>query len=449
MFKKVLAMVLSLTMAAALFTGCGSTPKTEAGTPENGDSSAAPAAEEVTLNIFQFKVEIQEALEKSMATYMESHPNVKINLKTVGGGDDYGAALKAEMQSEEPTIFNCGGPQDIYDWQEKLEDLSAEPWVSKAVEGTLGGVTVDGKVYGMPYAIEGYGFTCNKEIMEAAGVDISKINSYDALEAACKTIDAKIKDGSLKEKYPDLKAVFALPAKETWIVGTHAVNVPLSQEFDSVLDAFSAKTVDFKYADGYKALIDLQANYSEYANDKGKLNAMDYSTQVKEDFSLEKVVMIQQGNWIYNDVNSMDPEVAQKLDILPMPIKGAKEDSIPVGVPNYWVINKDSTDAQKATAKDFLNWLYTSEEGMNIVVNEFFFIPPFTGYTAEPADPLGKAVKRYADAGKTLPWVFQGCPTGNWVMDVMGTNVQKYLAGEFTWQQTIDDAKAQWEQRRK
>jgi len=34
-------------------------------------------------------------------------------------------------------------------------------------------------------------------------------------------------------------------------------------------------------------------------------------------------------------------------------------------------------------------------------------------------------------------------------MDVMGTNVQKYLAGEFTWQQTIDDAKAQWEQRRK
>ena len=45
------------------------------------------------------------------------HPNVDINIETVGGGNDYGAALRSKFQSgQEPTIFNIGGPQDVEDW---------------------------------------------------------------------------------------------------------------------------------------------------------------------------------------------------------------------------------------------------------------------------------------------------------------------------------------------
>ena len=31
----------------------------------------------------------------------------------------------------------------------------------------------------MPYAIEGYGFVYNKDIFEAAGIDASKLKTYD------------------------------------------------------------------------------------------------------------------------------------------------------------------------------------------------------------------------------------------------------------------------------
>lgn len=96
------------------------------------------------------------------------------------------------MQSgEEPTIFNIGGPQDTQDWMQKLEDLSDQPWVSQAVDTVLDSVTADGKIYGMPYAIEGYGFIYNTEIFKAADIDPSTIHNYDTLLAAVRTLDEK------------------------------------------------------------------------------------------------------------------------------------------------------------------------------------------------------------------------------------------------------------------
>lgn len=90
---------------------------------------------------------------------------MKINLQTVGGGDDYGAALRAQFQSgNEPDIYNVGGPQDVSDWMGRLEDLSDAPWADKVLDGVASGVTVDGAVYGLPYNIEGYGLAYNKAI---------------------------------------------------------------------------------------------------------------------------------------------------------------------------------------------------------------------------------------------------------------------------------------------
>ncbi|WP_315118232.1 ABC transporter substrate-binding protein [uncultured Clostridium sp.] len=444
--KKIVALALSSTLviSALLLGGCSSKPADNSGQKPAGDNK-----KEVTLNMFQFKVEMAKELEEAAKTYSTEHPEVKINIQTVGGGDDYGAALRAKMQSgEEPAIFNIGGPQDVKDWQARLVDLSGEPWVSQAVDGVLPGVTVDNKVYGMPFSVEGYGFIYNKGIFEAAGIDTKAIKDYASLEAAVKKLDDKIKAKELKDKYPKLEAVFEMPAKETWVTGLHTSNAVLSQEFNSALDAFTAKKVDFKYGDALKALYDLQANYSPNAKSKGKLNAVDYASQVGQGLAIERVAIIQQGNWVYNDIQKIDEKVAEQLDILPIPVKGAKEDSIPVGVPMYWAVNNKVSPEQQVAAKDFLNWLYTSEKGKDYVVNKFFFIPPFKGYeNFQPKDSLGAAVNRYAQEGKTSPWVFMGYPTG-WGMDVLGQEVQKYLAGEVQWDEAIKTAQAKWEKAR-
>ncbi len=451
--KKVLFVTLLITTLALLgLTACTSQEVETEEPADNTDTVVIeePEMEEAEVDIFQFKVEIAKELEEAAQAYMDANPNVKVNIQTVGGGDDYGAALKAKFQSgSEPDIYNVGGPQDIEDWMGKLEDLSDQPWVDQALEGILSGATVDGKVYALPFNIEGYGFVYNKNIFNDAGIDAAMINDFDSLEKAVIELDKKIKAGELEDKYPLLEAVFDLPAKETWVTGLHASNAAISQELMSSLDAFAADEFEFKYNEAYKAIIDLQADYSPWADRKGNLNAVDYATQVDEGIAIERVAIIQQGNWVYGGVNTIDENVAANLGFLPLPVKGVKEDSIPVGVPMHWAINSNSSDVDKAAAKDFINWLYTSDEGKDYVVNKFYFIPPLKGYEGfEPKDPLGKDITRFANEGRTMPWVFMGYPTG-WGMEVLGNEIQKYLAGDVTWEEAIETSVAKWSELRK
>lgn len=408
----------------------------------------ASAREEVIeIDILQFKVEIAPALEAAARKFEEAHPGVRIIVRTVGGGDDYHSALRAVFAAGvAPTIFNVGGPQDVADWAHTLKDLTEEPWVKLAYEGVLDGVTVDGRVFGLPFNIEGYGFIYNRRIFEAAGIDSAEIVDFESLEAAAKKLHAKIQAGELREEFPRLEAVFELAAAETWVTGKHTANAVLAQEFASSIEAFYAEEVEFRYGDALRALIHLQARFSPHADAWWRLNAVDYMTQVDMGIAIERVAIIQQGNWVFGGVNAINPDVAASLGILPFPVKGAVEDSIPVGVPFHWAINKYATEAEIEAAKAFLNWLYTSDEGMRIVVEEFFFIPPLRVFAEagfKPADPLALAILDFAAAGRTMPWVFMGAPSG-WAMDVLGVEIQRYLAGEATWEEVISVSKESW-----
>ncbi|MGV8153991.1 MAG: ABC transporter substrate-binding protein [Alkaliphilus sp.] len=450
MFKinkwRFLSIVLVLILSVALFAGCA---KDEEPVATDTDKEE-PAPETVEIEIFQFKVEMAQDLDAAAREFEKAFPGVTVVIQTVGGGDDYGAALRAKFASgEEPVIFNIGGPQDVEDWKHKLADLSGEPWVDLAHSGILSGVTVGNEIFGLPFNIEGYGFVYNKSIFADAGIDASKIVDFASLAAAVVQLDAKIQAGDLKDKYPNLEAVFDLPAKENWVTGLHTSNAILAQEFASSIEAFEASEVKFTYGNALKALIDLQANFSPHADNKYRLNAVDYATQVDMGLAIERVAIIQQGNWVFGGVKGVDENVASNLGFLPFPVKGAIEDSIPVGVPMHWAVNKDSGDAEIEAAKNFLNWLYTSDTGKDYIVNKFFFIPPLKGFDDfPPADPLAKSIIEFAEAGRTMPWVFMGYPSG-WGMDILGNQIQKYLAGKITWDEVISVSIDEWATMRK
>ncbi len=432
--KKLLIYVLSI-MAILSITACGGNQNSS-----NTSNSSSKDSEPVTIDIYQFKVEIAEAFEELANEYMKENPNVTINIETVGGGADYGASLRAKMASgNEPTIFNVGGPQDVYDWKDKLVDLSDVPVVKEAFDGATAGVTMDGKVYGIPFTQEGYGFIYNKALFTKAGIDPKTITSFAKLEEAVKTLDSK-------KSELGIESVFALAGKETWVTGLHFTNVALSPEFENVFNAFNSKTVAFKYSEGMQKLFDLQVKYG-----KTPVNSVDYSTQVEKLFSLQKVAIMQQGNWTMGAIKGIDEELANNIGFLPMPIIGAKEDSIPVGIPMYWTVNKTKDEKTQKAAKDFLNWIYTSEKGKDYVINKFGFIPPFKGYEAEnlqPKDALAKDIMDYSKNGKTIQWVFMGYPSG-WGMEKMGVDLQKYVDGKLTWNQVMENGKKSWEEARK
>lgn len=420
-------LISTVVVSGALLTGCSF----------SSGSSGSSDADKLTIEIFQGKVEFKDQFEALAEKYEEENPDVDIKITAVGGGSDYAASLKTKFASgDEPEIFSIAGPTEAARYDEYLSDLSDTKAADLALEGSLDPVTKDGEVHGLPFNQEGYGFIYNKTVFKEAGINPDDILTYEDLESAVKKLDSQ------KDQL-GLEAVFAFPAKEKWVPGNHLSNVFLAPEFNQkVLEAYNSESVAFEKGDAFKRMIDLQTAYSVKP-----VLSLDYSQQVEEYFSLQKVAMIQQGNWIYPSVQQMDEEFAENsMGILPIPVEGS-EGKLPVGIPNYWAVNKNSDEEVIQASKDFLDWMYTSETGKEAVLKDFKFIPAYEGFdTSKIADPISKEIYEYSSEGNTTGWVFLGYP-GVWG-DYLGGNVQKYLSGEMTWEELEEDSKKKWKEMR-
>ncbi len=431
--KYLISLVSVLFLSIFALVGCTSTD-------DSSKEGEKAAGDQVTIDIFQFKVEIKDQFESLVKVYEKENPNVKINVKTVGGGNDYGATLKTSFSSgEEPDIFNVGGPSDVAEYKEYLADVSDTAAVAASLDGTLTAVQDGDKVLGLPFNQEGYGLIFNKAILEKAGVNPDQVITFEDLQQAVELLDSK-------KAELGIDAVFALPAKELWVLGDHISNMFIAPEFNNdISEAYNAKTIEFEKGDELKRYLDLQNKYTVQP-----ILSLDYSQQVEQLFSLEKVAMIQQGNWVFNSVYDMDPELAENgIGILPVPVEGF-EGKIPAGVPMFWGVNGKSDPAVVQASKDFLDWMYTSETGKTAVLEDFKFIPAYKGYDASKiSDPLSQTIYEYAEAGNTIEgWVYQATPTG-WNQETLGVNIQKYLSGAIEWDKVISLSKAKWEEERK
>lgn len=419
--KLTLVMLLAFSVVLA---GCGSKKENKA-----EETSGGKTVETKTIKIFQFKVEIAEALNKLKVEYEASHPGIKLDIQTVGGGSDYGAALKAKFASgEEPDIFNVGGYTELNTWVEKLEDLSGEPWVSDLVDVSKDQITKDGKIYGQPMNLEGYGFLYNKDLF--AKVGITKVpTTLTELDAAAQKLQAA---GITP---------FVNGYQEGWVLGLHALNVPFAHQADptAFINGMNEGTQTIagnEKFDGFMNLLDLTLKYSN----KNPLTT-DYNTEMTM-FATGKAAMTQQGNWTQVQIDGITPNM--NIGILPMPISDNSEenDKLFVGVPNNWVVNKNSK--VKAESKELLNWLVTSVEGKKYITKEFKFIPSMKSITAtkEELGALGAEVVKYSQEGKLLSWQQPRFPEGAW--NEFASSMQSYVGGKLDKAKLFDEFQKTW-----
>lgn len=429
--KRVAAMGILVAIMAAMAAGCS-----------NGGGSDSAKTE---ITIYQSKIEANEGYKKAIEAYEASHPDVKINLEAVTG-NDFGASLKAKMQSDPPTIFSVGGFQDLKDYGDILEDVSDLELLNHALEGTTDMFTKDGKILAVPLYMEGYGFVVNRQIFEDAGVDFDSMMTFDGMKAGFDTLKSKIENGEMKEKYPNLEAVMEYPTKELWIAGDHDANVALTHDFSTAQEAYDSDTLAGTGFADYKTMVDFQAGYTTNADNTANLNSVDYTTSLEGGLAIERVAAIKQGNWVAPAVETTDSAVLEKLDMLPYSVPGYSDGKYFVGVSGYWAIHSGATDEQKKVAKDFISWMYSDAEGQKIVVENCKFVPPYDNFgDLKASDPLSQRIMDANAAGNTMNgWVYSGAPN-TWGQQAAGVEVQKYLAGEATWEEVTKSCIDQWE----
>lgn len=423
--KKLLAMSVTL-LGMLILGGCGS----------SDDSSAE---KKTTIEVFNIKTETAEQMDNLVEKFEASHPDININMTTVGGGTDATAAMQSKFSSgDEPDVFMLGGLSDTQTWEHKLYDLSKTDLAQKAMEGTLEGATLNDKVLGVPMNIEGYGWLVNKEIFESAGIDSESIKSFSDFEIAVGKLDSK------KEEL-GLSGVFAFSGGETWVTSQFSSNF-IGPEFnDSLIETYNGPELEFRYGNQMKAYLDLAAKYNA-----SPLESMDYSTSVEELFAGGKVAIIHQGNWIVPTLNSLDKTFAKdKLAIMPMFVEDDKEGKIVAGPAWYWGINKDKEQKVIDASIEFLTWMYTDQEAMDAIINQFDFIPAYTNFSSDKiTDPLSNQIYTYLAEGKTVPWVHNSYPDG-FGQNVIGVQVQAYTAAQVSWKEFTKTLTTTWKEERK
>lgn len=424
-FKKY-SLAAGLLSASLLLTACSGSDSASGDKKSNGGSD-----DKVVVDIFNGKVEIADQLKALTDQYTKEHPDVTFNIESVGGGADGSAALKAKFASNKaPDIFGSGGYQEALTWKDKFEDLSDQPWVKDAYEAALKPMTIDGKIYGQPVNMEGYGFAYNKELFKKAG--ITKLpTTFSELEEAAK----KLKDAGITP--------FSIGYGEWWVLANHGLNVPFAYQDDA--DAFikglnegTSKIEGNKHFEQYLNLVDLTMKYGN----KNPLTT-DYNTQVTL-FASGEAAMLQQGNWIQPMIDKISPNMEVGFIALPLSDDAAQADKLMVDVPTNWVVHNKAPEADKKAALDFLNWMVTSEAGQKALVEDFKYIPAFKTIEAKAEDigPLGAEIQKYSQEGKTYSWQFMKYPDG--AGQEFGASLQAYVGGQKSKEETLKALDETW-----
>lgn len=434
---KIISLILSAIVIVCCFASCGET-KTA-----------------VTVRYLNFKPE-SAAIYEEIAKEYEAQTGVRVIVETAAN-NQYESTLTAKMAtSEAPTIFQINGPKGYRNWADYCEDLTDSELYKHLTDKSLA-IESNGKIYGIPYVVEGYGIIYNKALCDkyfAADYNASGLKSMDDVDSFDK-LKKVVEDMQKNKDKLGIEGVFAatsLKSGEDWRWQTHLANIPIYYELKSEnidLSTDATNKISFKFAEKFKNIFDL---YVENSTVDKKLLGSKLVDESMSEFALSKCVMVQNGNWAWSQIKAVKGNTVKADDVKYLPIytgmTGEESQGLCIGTENFYAVNSNASDEEKNAALDFLYWLYSSDKGKNYVTNKLEFIAPFDTFTESerPNDPLGKEVVRYMDMKDkdNIPWQFTIFPSTKF-KENLGAALLQYVQGTKTWDEVKVRAVEDWQ----
>ena len=414
--KRIGAILMAAAMAATVLAGCGSSSDEPAAENGSGSAAAPEAADgDVSITIFNSKMEIQDQMEAMAETYSKEKG---VEVEVYYSNDTVAQHLATKYASNDPYTISMVDAKDIYSLAaDHAVDLSDQEWVGNTTQA----ISIDGKVYGFPVCVEARGIIYNADA-------IKNITGKDFDPASVATLD------DFKALIDELKAGgMETPVgvmKEDWSLAGHYLPQVYEEQddTDAFIQGLHDGTVDLLSDPKFTALMDTFDVLKD--NNYAKDSAISAEREVTEQKLAEgEIAFMFGGNWDWSVLNQYD--YSENMGMMPVPENmddGANGKLVGGGSKYFFIDNADSiSDAQRQAAKDFLVWLADDPEGQAFVVNDCALVPAYTNNTLEVSDPLGKSVKAFADAGNLIG-NYNYLPDDHY--SVLGAAFQKYLAGE-------------------
>lgn len=411
--------------------------------------------ETLTIRYLNFKPE-SAAIYKELAKAYEEETGIRVIVDTAAN-NEYESTLTSKMSTDEaPTLFQINGPRGYANWKDYCADLSDTELYKHLTDKSMA-VTSGGKVYGIPYVVEGYGIIYNAAITDkyfalknrdTTFTSMDEINNFEKLSAL-------VEDMQRHSKELGIDGVFAstsMKAGDDWRWQTHLANLPIYYEFKSNktdLTSDETKKISFEYAEKFKNIFDLYLNNS--VTDRKTVGTKTVTDSMAE-FALEKCAMVQNGNWAWGQMADVSGNkvLAENVKYLPIytGVAGEESQGLCIGTENFYAINSKAPEQEQKAAADFIYWLYSSKTGKDYVTNKLGFIAPFDTFSdnERPSDPLAKEVLRWMNKEntETIPWYFTLFPSQTF-KDNFGASLLKYAQGTKDWDAVKRDMVVDWE----
>lgn len=362
MKKKAIAILLTLSIAAAGIAGCGKQTSAEntgaaaQETPAVQASESKEAAEEgtssgtVEIEFVNQKREAADTFQAVIDKFSEQNPDIKVTLNTTPDGS--GVLMTRASSDTLPDIL-MHWPTDAqfvqFANEGLLADLTGKEYTGNIVDSYIEDLKMeDGGIYCLPISLNFMGVYYNVDKFMEAGLSVPA--TWDELIALC---DKIVANGEVP---------FLLPNKDAWTVSQLWDNIGgkdrggYADFYAGLDDGSQSYAADAIANDSMEKMVLLTEKYSQ-----GDTLSLGYD-QAINDFATGASYMFIQGSWALPSIQSANPD--SNVEMFPMP-NGSGDMKQPVGVDCAICVSaKAASDPAKSEAVDkFMTYLFSTEAG--------------------------------------------------------------------------------------
>lgn len=320
--------------------------------------AGAAAAQDVELTyLTHWPPETVANLQEAIDRYEAANPDVSIEVRAVPFGNLLSTLRSQATSASGPTIAG------IYElWLPELVGAGiADPMPATYDEdvrahwpdGLVGSVTVDGVTHGYPNEVNLYALNYNRRLFEEAGIDGPPATWDELLEAA---EALTVRDGNLLVQQ-GFGLINSWPAGvvHPWLSLVYSNGGTLIEDGQAQLASEATQAV----AELYRQLIfDLGATDPSM----GTANASTTGPYL-QNFANGQTAMIIMANWWQSALRDSMGDAFDDVATAPIPVGPNGDAAHPVSYAWLTMVNANASDAQKAAAWDFLQWLNAPESG--------------------------------------------------------------------------------------
>lgn len=388
--------------------------------------SGCKKADVPSVYYLNFKPEADSAWQELAKKYTDL-TGVEVTVVTAAAGA-YSETLIAEMdKANMPTLFQCGNQAALDTWSNYCLDLKDTKVYQEMTTDDFNLLGENGEVKAIGYCYECFGIIVNKALLARAGYDVSDITDFESLKNITEDITKRTDELGFSAFTSS-----GLDSSSSWRFSGHLANMPLFYEFRDNKITAQPSSITGTYLKNFKNIWDLYINNSTTPRSELTTKTSDESLS---EFGEGKAVFFQNGSWEFS--NLIDKYGMNPSDLAMIPIyigvEGEENSALACGTENCWAVNSKASDEDIAATLDFIYWVVTSDEGTQMMAEQFGPIP-FKN-AKETDNVFFNDSNRYISEGKYIvTWAFSYTPNvDSWRSAVVAALTQ-YTVGNGSWE---------------